>query len=106
MTEIKDWAEVTGSSLPVLVDFYSTRCVPCQMVSPILQKLSKEFDGRVLFVKVNTTIEPGEAIASNSRVSAVPAVLLFKNGIEIRRFIGVRPESAYLQALQEVTSQS
>ena len=58
-------SEVLMSDTPVLVDFYATWCMPCQLLSPVLEKLAEEFRGRVKFVKVDTDQEPSLAAAED-----------------------------------------
>jgi thioredoxin 1 len=70
--------EVKKADTPVLVDFWAEWCEPCRRVAPILEELSKEFDGQVKIVKLNVESDPDIAQAYNVR--SIPALLLFKNG--------------------------
>jgi thioredoxin 1 len=70
--------EVKKADKPVLVDFWAEWCGPCRSVAPILEELSKEFDGQVKIVKLDVESNPNIAQAYNIR--GIPALLLFKDG--------------------------
>jgi thioredoxin 1 len=72
-------SKVIQSKIPVLVDFFATWCPPCKMLSPVLEDLSTELAGRLSIVKVNVDEEPD--LAARFRISAVPTMILFKNGV-------------------------
>lgn len=76
---------------PILVDFWAEWCGPCRMLSPILEKLEKEYNGRWKLVKVNTDQEP--QLAMQFRVTGIPHCVLFKEGRVIDSFTGALPES-------------
>jgi thioredoxin 1 len=95
-----DWdTAVLESTLPVLVDVYSTHCPPCRALGPIIDGLATEFEGRAKVVKLNT--EDNTEAAVSLHVSSVPTVLAFRNGKEIGRLIGLRPAAAYRQLLEQ-----
>ena len=70
--------EVLQSQIPVLVDFFAVWCGPCQMMAPVLEKLSGEFSGKVKIGKVD--VEQSPAIASQFGIMSIPAFKIFKNG--------------------------
>src|SRR5581483_3493348 len=85
-----DWeAEVLQSNVPVLVDVHSTRCGPCRALAPVIDKLAAGYEGRAKVVKINT--DENTEIANTLRISAVPTVLVFRDGRETNRLIGLRP---------------
>ncbi len=84
-------AEVTRSAKPVVVDFYATWCGPCRQLSPLLDKLATPLTDKIKFVKVNVDESPG--LAQNFAVSAIPTLLLFKNGKVADRITGLSSEA-------------
>ena len=81
---------VLQSTLPVIVDFWAPWCVPCRMVAPILDKLAKEYSGKLLIAKVNTDENPDWA--TRYGVQGIPTMLLIAEGKIIHRQVGALPE--------------
>ncbi len=75
---------------PMLVDFWADWCGPCRMLAPAVEKLADKFDGRVAVGKVNVD-EEGE-LAQRYGVMSIPTVVLFKDGKEVERTVGVQPQ--------------
>ncbi|TGM02321.1 thioredoxin [Leptospira jelokensis] len=71
---------------PILVDFWAPWCGPCKMVAPELEKLAKDWKGKVSIIKVNT--DEKQAIAGKYGISGIPTFILFKNGKEVHRISG------------------
>ncbi len=80
--------EVLKSDIPVLVDFWATWCGPCQMLAPVLEEIAEEYKGRVKVAKVN--VDEQQQLAMQFRVSAIPTVLLFKDGNPVDTSVGFR----------------
>lgn len=89
---------LSGSDLPVLVDFYATWCGPCQMMAPILDKVNNQLRGRLQVVKIDTDKYP--QLASQYEIHALPTLVLFKNGQPVERIEGVVPAEQLIQRLQ------
>lgn len=83
-------AEVLQADMPVLVDFYSDRCMPCRMMAPIVEKIAEEYDGRMKVGKCNT--DENMQLAMNYRISSIPTFMFFKAG---------KPTAVYVGAMQE-----
>ncbi len=78
--------EVLSSPIPVVVDFFATWCGPCRMLSPILEDVSEDFEGKVKFVKLDVD-ESGD-IAKNYSVMSIPTLIIVKNGEEVAKEVG------------------
>ena len=80
--------EVLQSSTPVLVDFWAEWCGPCKMIAPILDELADEYGGRIRIGKVN--IDDHQELAAQYRVSAIPTLLLFRQGEVAEQIVGLK----------------
>ena len=87
--------QVLESELPVLIDLWAPWCGPCHMVSPIVEELAEEYDGKVVFAKMNTDENP--ATATQFGIMSIPTLLLFKDGELVDRIVGVRPKRTLQQ---------
>ncbi len=83
--------EVTKSNIPVLVDFWAEWCGPCRMLSPVLDSLSTEFEGKVKIVKVNIDDNPFSPQKFNVR--SIPTLILFKDGKAVETKVGALSKS-------------
>lgn len=89
---------ISGSEVPILVDFYATWCGPCQMMVPILDRVNNQLKGRLQVVKIDTDKYP--QLASQYEIHALPTLVLFKNGQPLERIEGVVPAEQLIQRLQ------
>ena len=84
--------EVINSALPVLVDFWASWCGPCRMLSPVVDELAEQYDGKVKFGKVNVDEQP--RLAMNYSVQSIPTLLLFKDCKAVNKSSGVVPKAS------------
>jgi thioredoxin 1 len=90
--------KVLGSELPVLVDFTAAWCGPCKMVSPIVEELAGEWDGKAQVYKMDVDSNPNLPVQYG--VMGIPALLLFVKGDVAARVAGFKPKKQLLQAFE------
>lgn len=88
---------VLQSEIPVLVDFYADWCGHCKMMSPILEELSQEFDGKIKVVKINVDNNP--ELSSEYGVMSIPNMIIFENGRQKENIVGARSKQDLIQYL-------
>ena len=90
-------AEVLNSETPVVVDFSATWCGPCQQLSPIIDQLAGDYEGRVKVGKVD--IDNAQSTAATYGIMSVPTVLYFKGREKVDQDVGVYPKAAYQEKI-------
>ena len=92
--------EVLNSAQPVLVDFWAEWCMPCRLLTPTIEKIAKDYSGKVKVGKVDT--DANRDISMKYGISSIPTVILFKNGQITQKFVGLRHERDFKEALDSV----
>jgi thioredoxin 1 len=90
-------SEVLKSDKPVLVDFWAEWCMPCRMLGPTIEKIAKDYAGKVKVGKLDT--DANRDVSLKYQISAIPTVLLFQGGQVRQKFVGLRKEAEFKEAL-------
>jgi thioredoxin 1 len=91
-------AEVLRSPVPVLVDFFGEHCGPCRMLKPVLVGLAESMGDSVKIVTVDVAVN--ERLVNDHRISAVPSLIVFKEGKELHRMVGLKDMKYLKEALE------
>jgi thioredoxin 1 len=95
-----NFGQTISSDTPVLVDFWASWCGPCKMMAPIIDELANEFAGKAKICKLN--VDENTEIASRYKVMSIPTVIIFKNGAEASRDVGVKPKDFFTQKINSM----
>ena len=90
-----------STKTPVVVDFWAPWCGPCKQLSPTLDKLAREYGGKIQLVKIN--VDENQELATQMRVQSIPMVVAFKDGQPVDGFAGALPESQLRQFFEKLT---
>ncbi|MBC7321046.1 thioredoxin [bacterium] len=93
-------SEVLNADIPVLVDFWAEWCMPCKMLSPIVEEISRELSDKIKVVKVNVDENPD--LATSYGIQAIPTLLVFKDGNVVGEIVGYISKKTLKDKLEEV----
>ncbi|OPY58540.1 MAG: Thioredoxin-1 [Pelotomaculum sp. PtaU1.Bin035] len=82
---------INESTIPVLVDFWSTWCGPCKMIAPVVEEIAVEFDGKVKAGKLN--VDENQSIPASLKIRSIPTLIVFKGGQEVDRSVGYKTKN-------------
>lgn len=84
----------------VLVDFWAGWCVPCRMMAPVLNNLAEELNGNAFVGKID--VEQYQGLAQKFKIRNIPTMVLFKDGKEVERFVGIKTKDFLIKQIQKV----
>lgn len=93
----EEFEAVVGAAPLAMVDFWADWCGPCKMLSPTIETLAEQYEGKVLIAKINVDEEP--ELARTFGVMSIPTVVFLKNGQEFDRKVGLMPAAAFTDVL-------
>ena len=105
VSDTKTWEiDVMNSNVPVFVDFWAEWCGPCRMVSPVVEELSNDYDGKVKFVKVN--VDEANELASKYNVFSIPTLAIFNKGQLVSQQVGAASKDSYKNMIEKALGSS
>ncbi len=90
--------ELLADSVPVVVDYTATWCGPCRLISPLIDQLAEEYEGRAKVFKLD--LDQNKDNAKKYDIRSIPAVLIFKNGEVVETLVGKAPYETFKEALE------
>lgn len=103
LSDVDFEAKIEKNSGVALVDFWAEWCGPCLVFAPVLDEIGAEYAGRATVAKLN--VDEGKYVAERYEIRAIPTTLIFRNGREVERFVGITKKERLKERLDAVLSQ-
>ena len=91
--------DVTGSDVPVVLDFWAEWCPPCRALAPTFEELAKEYGGRVRFLKLN--VDENSEVPQRFGIKGIPTLVFFDGGREVERMVGAASKGALARVIDK-----
>lgn len=91
-------SEVLKSITPVMVDFWAEWCAPCKMISPIVEEIAQELNGKLKVTKLN--VDQAQELAARYHVMSIPTLMIFKSGKVVELIVGAMPKEQLLEKIR------
>ncbi|MBC7937159.1 MAG: thioredoxin [Chitinophagaceae bacterium] len=98
LTDANFKSEVLESDKLTVIDFWAEWCGPCRAIGPVIEELSKEYDGTVKIGKVNVDHNP--QVSMNYGITSIPAILFVKNGEVVDKLVGAQPKANFVKKIE------
>lgn len=95
-----NFEEIIASGKPVVIDFWAEWCGPCRMISPIVDELAAEYEGRALIVKCD--VEQNDEITMKYGVRNIPTIVFIKDGVQVDKQVGAASKEALKQKIEKL----
>lgn len=95
-----NYEEIIASGKPVVIDFWAEWCGPCRMISPIVDELAAEYEGRALIVKCD--VEQNDEITMKYGVRNIPTIVFIKDGVQVDKQVGAASKEALKQKIEKL----
>jgi thioredoxin 1 len=99
ITDANYQVEVMESDKLSVIDFWAEWCGPCRAIGPVIEELSKEYDGRVNVGKVNVDVNPN--LSMNFGITSIPAILFVKGGQVVDKLVGAQPKANFVKKIEQ-----
>lgn len=99
LTDANFQNEVLASNQLSVIDFWAEWCGPCRAIGPVIDELSKEYDGKVKVGKLNVDENP--QVSMNYGITSIPAILFVKNGQVVDKLVGAQPKANFVKKIEQ-----
>lgn len=89
--------QVLKAKLPVLVDFYTNWCSPCKLMTPTIDEIAKEYEGKLMIGKLD--VDANQTTAVKYAVMSIPTIIIFKNGSPVKQLVGYQGKESLIKEI-------